>query len=104
MLFLNPVAQWTEKEKAAAETFIEGFYRIGGRFSPQDYKAMDPMEREIAVMVYRRIRLEERVLETGNEALAEAWAATLPKEERERILATLLSAAAARAQEGEKKT
>ena len=102
MIFLKATPEWTKDSRKGAERLIEGFLRAGGRPTVDEWRRMDPVEREIMVDVRRRILLEELLLESGDPAVAGIWAESLPKEDRERILATLLSAAAAES-EGKKK-
>lgn len=102
MIFGNAKPEWDEKGRKAVEHLIEGFLRAGGRPTVDEWKRMDSVEREIMVDVAHRIRLEGVVVESGDLAVARDWVATLPKEDRERIVAELLSKNAAE-REGKKK-
>ncbi len=103
MIFLNGKLEWNEEAKKKAEILIEGFYRAGGRPTVKDWKNADGEEREIMVDVNRRLHLEAIVFESGElESFAREWVATLPKDDRERIVAELLTKAAAE-RKGKKK-
>ena len=102
MIFLKMKAEWTDEVRKAAELLVEGFIRSGGRPTVDEWRRVDPVEREIMVDVRRRYDLEMILLQSGDPAVAGLWAESLPKEDRERILATLMSKAAAQS-EGKKK-